>query len=96
MPNFAECIAGKGKFCGRVAAASCAKNYGDRIYCHNNNYYIIIINTIIIIITYSTSTSGLLADVYFSRPSRWVYQLLVAEMLKIVTVRITFHTFLTI
>ena len=28
--NFAECIAGKGKFCGRVAAASCAKNYGDR------------------------------------------------------------------
>ena len=30
LPNFAECIAGKGKFCGRVAAASCAKNYGDR------------------------------------------------------------------
>ena len=29
--NFAECIAGKGKFCGRVAAASCAKNYGDRM-----------------------------------------------------------------
>ena len=27
--NFAECIAGKGKFCGRNAAASCAKNYGD-------------------------------------------------------------------
>ena len=27
--NFAECIAGKGKFCGRVAAASYAKNYGD-------------------------------------------------------------------
>ena len=29
--NFAECIAGKGKFCGRVAAASCAKNCGDRV-----------------------------------------------------------------
>ena len=29
--NFAECIAGKGKFCGRDAAASCAKNYGDRL-----------------------------------------------------------------
>ena len=29
LPNFAECIAGMGKFCGRVAAASCAKNYGD-------------------------------------------------------------------
>ena len=29
MQNFAECIAGKGKFCGRNAAASCAKNYGD-------------------------------------------------------------------
>ena len=34
LPNFAECIAGKGKFCGRVAAASCAKNYGDSlVYC---------------------------------------------------------------
>ena len=31
MQNFAECIAGKGKFCGRIAAASCAKNYGDRL-----------------------------------------------------------------
>ena len=31
MQNFAECMAGKGKFCGRIAAASCAKNYGDRI-----------------------------------------------------------------
>ena len=31
LPNFAECIAGKGKFCGRVAAASCAKNYGDSL-----------------------------------------------------------------
>ena len=28
--NFAKCIAGKGKFCSRVAAASYAKNYGDR------------------------------------------------------------------
>ena len=28
LPNFAECIAGKGKFCGRNAATSCAKNYG--------------------------------------------------------------------
>ena len=25
MQNFAECIAGKGKFCGRNAAASCPK-----------------------------------------------------------------------
>ena len=31
MQKFAECIAGKGKFCVRTAAATCANNYGDRI-----------------------------------------------------------------
>ena len=29
MQNFAECIAGKDKFCVRSAAATCSKNYGD-------------------------------------------------------------------
>ena len=39
MQNFAECIAGKGEFCGRNAAASCAKNYGDNrlLYVYPRN-----------------------------------------------------------
>ena len=42
MLNFAECIAAKGKFCGRNAAASCAKNYGDSImYSLNADFHFI-------------------------------------------------------